>query len=176
MRNNLLPINPLGNLARLQPVLRDRQREVGIVVKAATEKIMAKKTDNTNKENSEKFQRRMAELALEGPLIPAPEGLSTPELIAHLEAEGLKLLAEEEKKNPAPAPVPIKRKDERKELDATLALNSTNPYVRARVMILQKLPAWKRKELEQMEKTGDINNKYYQQFVHDVRVLGDTLQ
>lgn len=95
------------------------------------------------------------------------------ESIAELVAEGERLLAEEEKlkskqKTAAPA------KDESKDLTNKLGSMSTNPYVRARVEVLNKMPKWKRSEIEEMEKTGNINNQYYDQFCKDVRILGDT--
>jgi hypothetical protein len=54
------------------------------------------------------------------------------------------------------------------------ALDTQNPYLRARIEILTKYPEWRRKEVQEMERTGDINNKFYLDFVHDVAVLGDT--
>jgi putative heme degradation protein len=53
------------------------------------------------------------------------------------------------------------------------ALNSNNPYLRARIEVLGKYSAWRRNELAEMERVGNINNKHYAEFCHDVAVLGD---
>jgi len=139
-----------------------------IVGRDAMEGIMAKKTDN--EENFKRYQERLAELQREGNLIPPPD-LPTAELISFLAAEGEKLLGTEK----TVGRVKPKIVDERKKLDATLSLSSKNPYVRARIVILQKLPAWRRNEIAEMEKTGNIDNKFYEEFVHEVAILGDKL-
>ena len=53
------------------------------------------------------------------------------------------------------------------------ALNSNNPYLRARIEVLEKYSAWRRNEIAEMERVGNINNKHYAEFCHDVAVLGD---
>jgi len=53
------------------------------------------------------------------------------------------------------------------------ALTSNNPYLRARNEVLEKYPAWRRNEIAEMERLGNVNNKYYAEFCHDVAVLGD---
>lgn len=129
---------------------------------------MAKKT---NEENFKKYQERLAELQKQGNLVPSPD-LPVPQLISHLAAEGEKLLNAETTKVVGKVRPKI---DDTKKLDMALALSSKNPYIRARIMILQKLPTWRKKELAEMEKTGNINNKHYEEFVHEVAILGDSL-
>ena len=52
---------------------------------------------------------------------------------------------------------------------------STNPYVMARMQVLKELPAWKRHEIEDMEKNKNTRNQHYQDFVKSVAQLGDKL-
>ena len=58
-------------------------------------------------------------------------------------------------------------------LESALGSISTNPYVRARIQVLKDLSATRRNAIEEMEKTGKIDNTRYQEFVKMVRVLGD---
>ncbi len=53
------------------------------------------------------------------------------------------------------------------------ALNRDNPYLRARNEVLEKYSAWRRNEIAEMERLGNVNNKHYAEFCHDVAVLGD---
>jgi hypothetical protein len=124
----------------------------------------------TNEENFKRYQERLAELQRQGNLIPSPD-LPPDQLIMHLAAEGEKMLAAE---TPFKGKV-YPKKDDSKKLDTALGLTSKNPYIRARIMVLEKLPAWRKKELAEMEQTGNINNKYYEEFVREVASLGDTL-
>ena len=65
------------------------------------------------------------------------------------------------------------------------ATDKGNPYLRARLQILDEWntktdragqsQAWKAREIAEMEKTGDINNKPYDEFVRKVRERGDEL-
>jgi len=55
-----------------------------------------------------------------------------------------------------------------------VAEKDQNPYLRARLEVLKKYPAWRREEIGEMERTGNINNRYYSDFVHEVTLLGDT--
>lgn len=56
-----------------------------------------------------------------------------------------------------------------------LPSTSQNAYVQARCKILTGYTPFKRQEIADMEKTGDINNRFYAEFVHEVAVLGDQL-
>lgn len=127
------------------------------------EKPMPKRT---NEENFKKYQERMANLQRSGDLTPIPD-LPQEKLIDYLVAEGNKLLAKDVKEG--------KVKDDSAKLHKTLAISSKNPYVRARIQILEKMPDWKKKEIAEMEKSGNIHNKFYDDFVHQVAILGDSL-
>ena len=130
---------------------------------------MSKKTEND--ENFKKYQERMERLQAEN-LVPPPE-LPIDQLISYLAAEGMKLLeAEAKAKKPM---VPKAKKDDSLKLDNSLAASSKNPYARARAQVLSKMAAWKRKEIEEMEKTGNLNNDRYKDFIAEVAKLGDTL-
>ena len=62
---------------------------------------------------------------------------------------------------------------ESKRLNDTLATADPNPYVRARVKILNDLPKSRREQIEAMEKTNNTNNPTYAQFLKLVTKLGD---
>ena len=87
------------------------------------------------------------------------------ELIRFLIKEGDALLVAEEPSKPVPAKV----------LEDKLGSNDENVYVRARIKILSDLPSKVRTEIEQMEKTGKINNPVYKKFVRAISILGDKL-
>ena len=101
------------------------------------------------------------------------------ESLTELVKEGHRLLAaEEKKKNPCPpvptAPVPPK-KDDTKRLESNLASTSTNPYVRARIQILNKMTALARGVIEKMEKGELPKDRRYDEFAKTVMNLGDKL-
>lgn len=124
-----------------------------------------------NDENFKKYQNRIKGLGAKN-LIPTPKEPTMSELAA----EGQKMLEEEAlSKNYKAVPITVRPIDDRKKLDKALAISSTNPYVRARVMILEKLSPMVKNELAEMEKTGNINNKKYEMFVQQVAILGDKL-
>jgi len=137
------------------------------------EKFMGKRIENDEK--LKKYQARLDELKKEGNLVPSPN-LPDEKLIQHLAAEGAKLLDAEAKTVPIKVvgKVQPKKSDDAK-LTETLGLSSKNPYIRARIMVLKKYPQWRRNELRDMEQSGNINNKFYDEFVHEVAILGDTL-
>jgi hypothetical protein len=60
-----------------------------------------------------------------------------------------------------------------KNLENALASKDTNPYVRARGQVLKDLPKDRRERIEEMEKSGKIDNGIYQEFIRMVRILGD---
>lgn len=88
------------------------------------------------------------------------------ELLKSLAIEGEKLLEQE---NTTKSPTP----EQNKELENTLGLVSKNPYIRARSQILKDLPPGRKKEIEEMERTGNTNNKDYQEFIKKISLLGD---
>lgn len=55
----------------------------------------------------------------------------------------------------------------------TVSVAEENPYLRARTETLAKYPAWRRAQIEDMERNNDIDNHIYDDFVHDVAKLGD---
>jgi hypothetical protein len=61
----------------------------------------------------------------------------------------------------------------KKTLAKTAAASSNNPYVRARIEVLTTYSSWKKKQIEIMERTNDLDNHIYNDFIHDVAVLGD---
>lgn len=131
---------------------------------------MSKKTEND--ENFKKYQERMIRLQEEN-LVPPPE-LPIDQLISYLAAEGTKLLEAEEKAK-KPIIKPKAKVDDITKLNNALAASSKNPYVRARAIVLEKMPELRRKELAEMEKTGNINNTKYKEFVAEVTKVGDGL-
>lgn len=130
---------------------------------------MAKKTEN--EDNLKRYKERLKEL--EGQLVPSPD-LPTEQLMEHLAKEGEALLAAEAPKKVVGKIVP-KKQDETPRLNTALAAASKNPYVRARAQVLMKYPEWRRKEIATMERTGNTDNKHYEDFVHEVATLGDKL-
>lgn len=69
------------------------------------------------------------------------------------------------------AAAPVSKK---KTATPKVATDNQNPYLRARLKILADYEDWRRNEIEQLEKTGDLNNKNYLSFVKEVAALGDT--
>jgi hypothetical protein len=98
--------------------------------------------------------------------LPQPTHVET---IEELAAEGERLLQAEGK---LPTPTPS---NDSKRLQDTLAAATDNPYVRARVKILNDLPKERRERIEQMEKAKNTDNLIYDQFVKMVVKLGDQL-
>ena len=110
--------------------------------------------------------------------IPAPtdkEKFSESKAIIEAIQEGNKLLAEEEK---------LKNKvvvvDDKKKLDTALSTSSKNPYVKARIKILNDWKkdintAWLANEVESMESGKQPKDRHYDDFVKLVMDLGDTL-
>jgi hypothetical protein len=52
-------------------------------------------------------------------------------------------------------------------------VSSDNPYLKARIAVLDKMTDFKRNEIKEMEKIGDTDNRFYADFVHEVSCLGD---
>jgi hypothetical protein len=139
------------------------------------ERIMSK-----NDDNFKRYQDRLVKLQEEttdGVLVPPPE-LPIDRLISYLANEGMKLLEAEEaaKKTTWKKKEWPKLPDETPALNSSLAKNDKNPYVRARAMVLAKMSPAKKKELAEMEKSGNINNTVYDKFVAEVVRVGTELQ
>jgi hypothetical protein len=130
--------------------------------------IMSAKADNDN--NFEKYQKRFLSIQTEH-LLPPPD-LPPDKLISFLAAEGMKLLEAEERAIKKPK---VRNTNEQTKLDTVLGMISKNPYIRARHMILEKMSLARKKELEDMEKSGNTDNKKYQDFIKEVAKLGDSL-
>lgn len=133
---------------------------------------MAKRTEND--ENLKRYQERLKHLQKEG-LVPSPQIDDPEKLIKYLAAEGMKLLDAEVVAKPAKPAKAASKKTDAGKLSDTLGLASKNPYIRARIMVLKKLPAWKRNEIERMEQSNNLDNPHYAAFVREVAILGDEL-
>lgn len=55
-----------------------------------------------------------------------------------------------------------------------VAVNTENPYLRARLKVLADYKEWRRNEIEELEKSGNINDPHYLSFVKEVAALGDS--
>ena len=53
--------------------------------------------------------------------------------------------------------------------------NSKNPYRIARETVLNNFPEWRRNEVLGMERSGNLDNSHYMQFVKEVAEEGDRL-
>lgn len=71
------------------------------------------------------------------------------------------------------APAKTKRRTKAAEVTSSATVSSDNPYYQARQRVLKDLPEWRRKEVLDMEKTGDIENRYYDDFVRQVIALAE---
>lgn len=103
-------------------------------------------------------------------LDPRPKGLTEAQYLELCLKEGHAMLAAEEKASkPAskPSVTPAQK------LDDTLARNSTNPYVRARIKLMdQMLPSY-RSVIEKMDRNELPRDKRYDKFVNEIIELGD---
>ena len=53
--------------------------------------------------------------------------------------------------------------------------NPLSPYLRARVIVMNKYPIWRQKEIVTMEKEKNLDNNHYEEFVKEVVRVGDDL-
>jgi hypothetical protein len=91
-----------------------------------------------------------------------PQLISGTQSIASMLVEGDRIIAEEEKAKETTAA------EEKK-------CQPDNPYFQARQQVLKTMSEWHRNELAGMEKTGDIHNRFYEDFVHKIAETGDQL-
>ena len=63
----------------------------------------------------------------------------------------------------------VSRRNRRKQV------NKNNPYLLARVQVLNELPVWRRNEVMRMEENNDIDNHHYAQFIKMIAERGDIL-
>lgn len=62
------------------------------------------------------------------------------------------------------------------ELKNAIVDDKTNPFLRARIQILKGMNAFQRNEIEMMERTNYKDNRWYDEFCHQVRLLGESFQ
>jgi len=124
--------------------------------------------EENKKDNLEKYKESLkGETNIPKESLKREKNAPQDPLIDALRAEGDKLLEADKKKSP--------KKTESKVLETALGEMSANPYVKARFKVLKTFPEWRRREVEEMEKTGNINNPHYDDFVKQVAKLGDSL-
>jgi hypothetical protein len=128
--------------------------------------------DTTKSENLARYLAHLEKIGHANLIPPKRQSTNLGKLAMDLCAEGQALLDAEEK---AKAPVAAPPVDDKKKLDTALATASPNPYVRARIKVLNGMTESRRKMIETMEKTGDINNRTYDDFTKAVAEQGDKL-
>ena len=105
--------------------------------------------------------------------MPKPEeSLTFEQGIAAATLEGFILLRAEAKEKSKPEP--FAQKPEL--LETKLGSMSDNAFMRARVQILTKMSDFCRKEIKRMEKEGNTENRVYNEFAHNCRVLGEQFE
>ena len=87
--------------------------------------------------------------------------------------EGFKLL--EIKDNTKPIKNPVIKDN----INIPTGDDEKNPFIKAKNIILNKWKGnintlWKYNEIVNMEKSGNVNNRFYDDFIHEVRLLGET--
>lgn len=128
---------------------------------------MARKTDNFD--NFSKYLQSIKDRGYENlkSTVAEQAAKNDEDLIRVLIVEGNALLKAEDKTPPPKPP------NDNQRLQDTLAANTTNPYVRARLKILNDLSDERRNRIEEMEKNGKTDNPTYEQFAKMVVKLGD---
>ena len=58
-------------------------------------------------------------------------------------------------------------------VEAPQLSNEALVYKQARERVLRDLPEWKRKEVLELESSGNKDNRYYQEFVNNVIALAE---
>ena len=71
------------------------------------------------------------------------------------------------------APAKTKSRTKAAEVTQSAKVSEDNPYYQARQRVLKDLPEWRRKEVLEMESIGNINNRYYDDFVRQVIALAE---
>lgn len=115
----------------------------------------------------EDYMRKVTDIKL-GPmsrlnLTPPKKNQSIQECIMEACAEGARLIALEEKNKPVVEKV----------VPPTPSVNNTNPYVRARNDVLKTFNEFQLKQIADMESGKREKNYVYDDFVAQVRKLGD---
>lgn len=78
--------------------------------------------------------------------------------------EGMEILAREEKEKIIPLPVAPK-KDPGEELKEKLTADTSNPYEKARIKILSDMSPMAKKEIAELETSGNKDHYRYKEFV-----------
>ena len=65
--------------------------------------------------------------------------------------------------------------DSVKKMSTAEEITSKNPYAQARIIVLKRMPAWKRNEIAEIEKTGNKDSRAYGEFIKLVADEGDKL-
>lgn len=104
-----------------------------------------------------------------------PDHLSLGQITQHAIIVGFHILEEEAEEQRQNANPPAKAQKP-EILETKLGSMSPNPFVRARIQILNKMDAFHRNEIERMEKANDTENRIYNEFAHNVRVLGEQFE
>lgn len=129
----------------------------------------SKKTTDSS-ENLRRYVETLERLGRANLKAPAKEPT-----IMELCAEGMKLLEAEEKNSRPVVTPPPPKKDDQKKLETALGKSSSNPYIRARAMILEGMNEFNRKRIEELEKSGETEHPLYKEFVALQIRLGDKL-
>ena len=128
--------------------------------------------DTTKTENLARYLAHLEKIGHSNLIPPKRQSTNMGQLAMQLSAEGAALIeAEEKTKSPVVTP-PV---DDKTKLDTALATASPNPYIRARIKVLNAMVPSRRKMIETMEKEGDINNRTYDDFVKAIAEAGDKL-
>lgn len=104
-------------------------------------------------------------------LKPRPKGLTEQEYFMVALAEGHALIAVDEK-NPSVTPASAKAISK---LQNALTKLSTNPYVKARAQLLEKMHPTLRSVIERQELGKAPSDARYEKFLKDITDLGDKL-
>ena len=109
---------------------------------------------------------------------PRPSGLTDEQYLIVALKEGYALLEAESKTPPKcsvkkPLDPALKPVNLNSKVQDALAKTSTNPYVKARIEIMEKLTAKARAAVEGMEDGSIPKDKNYQRFIEQVMDLGD---
>ena len=122
------------------------------------------------KDNFEKYRAHLKERGYDKltPMAVEPPDLNM--LMKKLAMEGNLLLEQDDL---AKIKKPTSNTDSPKVLENALGDISKNPYVRARIQVLKDLSTERRERIEKMEKTGNIDNSIYAEFIKMCRILGD---
>jgi delta 1-pyrroline-5-carboxylate dehydrogenase len=116
----------------------------------------------SNNDDFKKLGEKLREIINQAAQNITPLPVTTPVSISQLVAEGDAILKKEAEESV-------------KKMSSEADISSKNPYVRARIAILKRMPEWKRSEIATMEKEGKLDNRVYEEFVKLIATEGDKL-